>query len=357
MQGPMQGNHTISVDSARVPRIEMREPYLLFIGEEQLDVYAKTAIGIVQWRRDKVAGQLRLSAQAIDLGVPDMDIPAAVAAGVGSLVIGVAPVGGSIPDEWWRVIADAVNAGLDVVSGLHTRICGHPELDAAALASGARLIDIRVPPSNIVVGKGVKRSGQRVLMIGTDCAVGKKYTALALHAALQRAGVKTTFRATGQTGIMLAGEGMPIDSVVSDFVSGAAEALSPDNDDDHWDVIEGQGSLFHPGYAAVNLGLLHGSQPDAVVLCHDAMRTHHAGWPDFALPTIRECIDLNLQMARRTNPDAFCVGLSINTSRLAANERRDYLANLAAEFGLPCIDPVIDGGDRIATQLLTGSNR
>ncbi|MDZ7768865.1 MAG: DUF1611 domain-containing protein [Woeseiaceae bacterium] len=143
--------------------------------------------------------------------------------------------------------------------------------------------------------------------------------------------------------MMIAGRGIPIDSVVADFVSGAAEVLSPDNDADHWDVIEGQGSLFHPGYAAVSLGLLHGSQPDAVVVCHDAARSVIGEWEHCALPSIADCIDLNLRAGRLTNPDIRCAGVSVNTSSLPAAEREPYLDRLAAETGLPCVDPLAGG--------------
>ena len=333
-------------------KIELRAPYLLFIGDMRDRTYAKTALGLVHWRRDRVAGQLRLADDAVDLGVPDLDVEAAVEAGAGSLVIGVATVGGVIPDAWWDVIREAACQGLDIVSGLHGRLADNADLAADAASSGARLIDVRVPPGGLPVGAGRKRTGKRVLMVGTDCAVGKKYSALALTDALQSLGAKATFRATGQTGIMIAGEGIPIDAVVADFISGAAETLSPDNEADHWDVIEGQGSLFHPGYAGVSLGLLHGTQPDAIVVCHEAGRATVSGWPDYALPEIRECLDLNLVMARRTNPSARCVGVTVNTSGLRGGERETYLAGLAGETGVPCVDPVIDGCEPIARLLV-----
>ncbi len=182
-----------------------------------------------------------------------------------------------------------------------------------------------------------------MLTVGTDCAIGKKYSALALDRAMREAGMNSTFRATGQTGIMIAGEGMPIDAVVADFISGAAECLSPDNDPEHWDVIEGQGSLFHPGYSGVSLGLLHGSQPDAFVVCHDATRTHVSGWEHYALPSVAECIELHVTAGRRTNPAIRCVGISVNTSGLPTSERQGWLGDLEAETGLPCVDPLIEG--------------
>jgi uncharacterized NAD-dependent epimerase/dehydratase family protein len=327
----------------KLTTVQLNPPYLILIGEEDDATYAKTGLGIVQWRPELVAGQLRFPSCTVDMGVPDMTVPEAAQIGVGSLVIGVAPIGGAIPDLWWRVIEDAARAGLDIVCGLHARLADNPAIVAAAEESGARLIDVRVPPADLPVGTGIKRSGKRVLMVGSDCAIGKKYSALALDQAMREAGMKSTFRATGQTGIMIAGEGIPIDAVVADFISGAAELISPANDDDHWDVIEGQGSLFHPGYSGVSLGLLHGSQPDAFVVCHDATRSTVSGWDHYALPSISECIEAHVTMGRRTNPDIRCVGISVNTSALPAVEREGYLADLAAETGLPCVDPLIDG--------------
>lgn len=332
-------------------RVQLAAPYLILIGQQDDPTYAKTGFGIVQWRPELVAGQLRFPGCDVDMGVPDMTVAQAVAAGARSLVIGVAPVGGSIPDSWWEIIEQAAQAGMDIVSGLHIKLNDRASLVAIAKDSGAKLIDVRTPPKNLPVGNGKKRSGRRVLMVGTDCAIGKKYTALALHQAMIDAGMNATFRATGQTGIMIAGEGVPIDAVIADFISGAAEVLSPDNAADHWDVIEGQGSLFHPGYSGVSLGLLHGSQPDGFVVCHDATRTEVSGWEHFVLPSIAECIDLHVRAGKRTNPNIRCVGISVNTSALQGAARTDYLARLQAEHGLPCVDSLIDGCSAIATHI------
>ena len=327
--------------------VRLNPPYLILIGEEDDATYAKTGLGIMQWRPESVAGQLRFPGCTVDLGVPDMTVAEAAQIGIGSLVIGVAPIGGAIPVEWWQVIEDAARAGLDIVCGLHAKLADNPVIVAAAEKSGARLIDVRIPPADLPVGTGIKRSGKRVLMVGSDCAIGKKYSALALDQAMRETGMQSTFRATGQTGIMIAGEGIPIDAVVADFISGAAELISPQNDPDHWDVIEGQGSLFHPGYSGVSLGLLHGSQPDAFVVCHDATRKTVSGWDHYALPSISECIETHVTMGRRTNPDIRCVGISVNTSALPAEDRENYLAALAVETGLPCVDPLIHGCDAI----------
>ena len=327
----------------KLTTVQLNAPYLILIGDLDDATYAKTGFGIVHWRPDLVAGQLRFAGCGIDMGVPDMTVAESVEAGAKSLLIGVAPIGGVVPDSWWASIEEAARVGMDVLCGLHFKLADFPAVAAAAKASGARLIDVRSPPANLPVGTGIKRSGKRVLMVGTDCAIGKKYSALALHQAMQETGINATFRATGQTGIMLAGEGIPIDAVVADFISGAAELISPDNDDNHWDVIEGQGSLFHPGYSGVSLGLLHGSQPDAFVVCHDATRTVISGWEHYTLPSVQDCIDQHVLLGSRTNPDIRCVGISINTSQLPKDERMDYLVRLSDKTGLPCVDPLIDG--------------
>lgn len=334
-------------------RIQLRAPYLIFLADVDEHTYAKTGLGVAQWCPEKCVGQLRLPGCRVDAGLREMDVVAAKAAGVQSLILGVAPVGGRIKDSWVATLQEAARAGIDIVAGMHSRLTAVPGLAEAAAAGGARLVDVRVPPAGIPIGSGRKRSGLRLLTVGTDCAVGKKYTALALTRELQARGVRATFRATGQTGIMIAGEGMPIDTVVCDFTAGAAEVLSPDNAPDHWDVIEGQGSLFHPAYAGVSLGLLHGSQPDALVVCHEAGRTVHSGFPDYPLPDLPECIALHVQLARRTNPAARCVGVSVNTMALDPRERAGWLRELGQRVGLPCADPLVEGPGTIVDELLS----
>lgn len=341
-----------STPKAVTTRIQLRAPYLIFFGDIEDHGMAKTGLGLQQWCPDKCLAQLRLPGCSVDAGLPEMDVQTAAAQGAKSLLLGVAPVGGQIKESWIATMVEAARAGLDIVAGMHTRLGSVPGLAAAAQAGGGKLIDVRVPPAGIPIASGRKRKGMRLLAVGTDCAVGKKYTALAISQELVRRGVKATFRATGQTGIMIAGEGMPIDTVVCDFTAGAAEVLSPDNAPDHWDVIEGQGSLFHPAYAGVSLGLLHGSQPDAIVVCHDARRTEHLGHAGYALPSVPDCIALNLQLARRTNPAVRCVGVAVNTRELGAAERKRYLESMSAQVGLPCVDPIAGGPGAIVDELL-----
>ena len=308
----------------------------------------------MQWRPELCRGQIRLPGGLVDLGVPNLTIDEAVDAGIQSLLIGTAAVGGGIPEDWLVMLEAAAAAGLDIVAGVHTRLNDIDRLKQAAASSGARLVDVRVPPEGLPVGTGKKRSGKRVLTVGTDCAVGKKYTALAIERDMKAAGLKATFRASGQTGIMIAGSGIPIDAVVADFLSGAAEQLSPDNDADHWDVIEGQGGIFHPGYASVTMGLLIGSQPDAFVVCTEAGRTHIEGWGEFELPSIEAVISRVSGIGKQVNPTIRCAGISVNTSKLPVDEREDYLRALSQETGLPCIDPIAGDTQPIIERLIEG---
>jgi uncharacterized NAD-dependent epimerase/dehydratase family protein len=238
---------------------------------------------------------------------------------------------------------------------LHQRLTDYPKLQETAGRLGRQLFDVRHPTRTFAVGTGEKRSGKRLLTVGTDCSVGKMYTTLALEQEMHGRGLKADFRATGQTGIFIAGTGVSVDAVVADFISGAIEWLSPAADDDHWDLIEGQGSLFHASYAGVSLGLLHGAQPDALVLCHEPTRTHMRGLPGYKLPDLKTCKEANLAAARLTNPAARFVGISINTASLDDAAATDILRRTEAEFGLPTVDPVRTGVAAIVDQLIEHS--
>jgi uncharacterized NAD-dependent epimerase/dehydratase family protein len=329
-------------------KVEISAPYLIFLGSETNPTYAKTGKGIADWQPEKCVGQFHLPGGTVDLGLAELSLEAAIEKGARTLVVGTATIGGGIPKDWITALKEALELGLDIAAGVHTKLSDQPELVEVAGRLGRTLTDVRVPPKSLPVGTGKKRTGKRLLTIGTDCALGKKYTALQLAKELGEMSVNSTFRATGQTGILIAGEGMPIDAVVADFVSGAAEVLSPDNQPDHWDIIEGQGSLHHPGYMAVSVGLLLGSQPDAFVVCTEAGRTHVSGWPDFPLPSIAEVIQRAIDIGRRTNPAIQCVGISVNTSSLGDVEAREYLAKLTKEHSLPATDPLRLGMAEIA---------
>ena len=318
-------------------------PYLLFLGDATEPAFAKTALGLRDWIPERCIGEWACAEATVSTGLPRLGPAAAYARGARGLVIGVANVGGVIGERWVPLLLEALEAGLDIVSGLHARLADIPQLAAAAARCGRRLIDVRVPPAQIPIATGARRPGKRLLTVGTDCALGKKYSALAITRAFAARGRAVDFRATGQTGILIAGGGMPMDAVVADFEAGAAEILSPAAAPDHWDVIEGQGSLSHPAYAAVALGLLHGSQPDVFVVCHLPGRERVLGYPDYPLPSIPETIDLNLRLGRRTNPAIRCAGVSLNTSQLEARAAHDLLARESGRLGLPVADPMRPG--------------
>jgi uncharacterized NAD-dependent epimerase/dehydratase family protein len=323
------------------------QPYLLFLGDVAEPAYAKTAFGLRDWAGDLCLGEFACEGAAVSTGLPFLTPTQARAAGARSMVIGIANPGGRIPPAWVPLLLQALEAGLDLIGGMHAKLADIDALRNAATAHGRRLIDIRQPPPGLPLASGVKRSGQRLLTVGTDCALGKKYTALALARAFSARGLDADFRASGQTGILIAGQGMPMDAVVSDFAAGAAETLSPDADASHWDVIEGQGSLFHPAYAGVSLALLHGSQPDVVVVCHEHGRDRVLGHPHYALPSLEETIEITLRLGARTNPSIRCAGISLNTVKLTADEARRVIDETALRLGLPVADP-IRGGETFA---------
>ena len=328
-------------------------PYLLFLGDAPDPLAAKVAQGIRDWRPDYALGQYRMAGCNADLGLPDMTLDAAREAGARTLVVGVANRGGVISAEWRHVLAEALLKGFDLASGLHNLLRDEPELVEIARAEGRRLHDVRVPGVAYPIADGVKRAGLRCLTVGTDCSVGKMYTSLAMEREMRARGWKATFRATGQTGILITGDGVPLDAVVADFMAGAVEWLTPANDADHWDLIEGQGSLFHPSYSGVTLALIHGGQPDAMVLCHEPTRPHMRGLPGYAVPPLEEVRDLSLACARRVNPWARVVGVSVNTAGLGADEAQRHLARTEERMGLPAVDPFRHGAARLVDALET----
>ena len=329
----------------------MLAPYLVFLGDARDALAAKAGRGIVSWRREWCLGEMRLDGCRASLGLPHMTPDEAVAAGAETMVIGVANAGGFIPETWIEPIVEALAAGLDVASGMHARLADIAAVRDAATRHGRHLHDVRHPSRDFAVGTGVKRSGKRLLTVGTDCSCGKMFTALALEREMRARGLAADFRASGQSGIFLAGDGVSIDAVVADFVSGATEWLSPAAAPDHWDVIEGQGSLFHPAFAGVSLGLLHGAQPDALVLCHEPTRSHMRGRPERALPGLADCLAANIAAARLTNPEARAVGVAIDGSRLDATARERLMDEISAELDLPCVDPMITGVGAIVERL------
>ncbi|MEM1363829.1 MAG: N-acetyltransferase DgcN [Pseudomonadota bacterium] len=330
----------------------IRTPYLLFLGDAPDALAAKVAQGIRDWRPEYAVGQLRLPGCQADMGVPDMTLQEAREAGAKTLVIGVANRGGVISDGWMSVLTDALEMGFDLASGLHTLLRDqHPLVESAARAGGM-LHDVRLPAQPYPIANGIKRSGKRCLAVGTDCSVGKMYTAMAMEAEMRSRQMKASFRATGQTGILITGSGVPLDAVVADFMAGAIEVLTPDNDPDHWDLIEGQGSLFHVSYSGVTLALVHGGQPDALVLCHEPTRDHMRGLPGYKLPSLEDLRDTALALALVANPDCVVTGIAINTSGLGEAEASAYVAEVEDRMGLPTVDPFRHGAGRLVDALV-----
>lgn len=320
--------------------MDIPTPYLLFLGDAP---HAKTAHGVRDWRPELCVGQLRYAGSPLDLGLPEMTAVEAAAAGARTLLIGAAPAGGMLPGRWVGDLVAALHAGLDIANGLHARLTDVPEIAATARALGRRLFDVRHPTQSFAIGAFERRPGKRLITVGTDCAVGKMYTALSIEREMRARSIKADFRATGQTGILIAGGGVSVDAVVSDFVAAAAAELSPAAEDDHWDVVEGQGSLFHPAYAGVTLGLLHGSQADAIILCSDPSRTALGDFDLYPQPSFVDCIETYTRAARLTNPDARVVGISLNTSAWEEADALAMIARVGDEHGLPCVDPVRTG--------------
>lgn len=330
--------------------MDIAKPYLMFLGDVQDQLAAKTAQGVVDWRPEWCVGQLRLPGCKADTGLPDITIAEAVAKGAKTMVVGVANAGGVLPDHWVAEIVTALEMGLDVATGLHKRLGSIQQVAETAITHGRKLHDVRYSDITFATGKGTKRQGKRLLAVGTDCSVGKKYTALALEREMRKQGMNAEFRATGQTGVLISGRGLALDAVIADFISGAAEWLTPENDPDHWDVVEGQGSLFHPSFAGVTLGLLHGAQPDCFVVCHEPTRTTMRG-VKHRLPTIQQVIDRTVIEGQLTNPDITCVGIAINTEHLTEEVALAYLKETGESHGLPCVDPIRTGVAPIVAEI------
>ncbi|RDD61500.1 N-acetyltransferase DgcN [Ferruginivarius sediminum] len=329
----------------------IEHPYLMFLGDAPDQLAAKTAKGVADWRPEWCKGQFRLDGCQASLGLDDMTMEEAADAGCRTVVVGVANRGGVISEAWTDVLVRALNLGMDIASGLHGKLADVPRLKEAAERNGRKLFDVRHPTRGFAVADGKKRPGKRLLTVGTDCSVGKMYASLAVEAEMRRRGMSADFRATGQTGILIAGDGVSVDAVIADFISGAVEWLTPANDPGHWDVVEGQGSLFHASFAGVSTGLLHGAQPDALVLCHEPTRKHMRGLPDYGLPPLDLCRRRNEEVAQLTNPAARTIGVAVNTSALDAEAARRCLAEIEDSLGLPAVDPVRDGVARIVDAL------
>ncbi len=331
----------------------IEKPYLLFLGDAPDRLAAKVAIGINEWRPEFAVGQYRLDGCNADLHIEDISIAEAIAKGAKTLVIGVANRGGVISERWKPHLLEALNAGMDLASGLHVLLNDQPDLVQVAQEKGRKLFDVRKPTVDYPIANGQKRSGKRCVAVGTDVSVGKMYVSLALHKGMQERGKKSSFRATGQTGILIEGDGVPLDAVVADFMAGSIEYLSPAQDDDHWDFIEGQGSLFHASYSGVTLSIIHGGQPDALVLCHEPTRAFMRGLPGYKLPSLEALRDLSLTMAKTVNPNCKVIGIALNTREMEDKEARQIVDETEQRMELPTTDPVRFGVGKIIDSLIS----
>lgn len=335
-------------------------PYhrMLVLTEGQLGVFtAKTGVSVMRYRGPDVVGVLDSAYAGQPLrniidGVPDMPIIARVAEGMAlkpdAVLIGIAPVGGALPDRMRQHVVDALHNGLSVVSGLHTLLNADAELADLAKRSGARIHDVRDPGpiDRIACGRARRTKARRVLTVGTDCVAGKMVTALELRRAAVQAGLDAAFVATGQTGVMIEGWGIAVDHVLSDFAAGAAEMLVEREADRDIQFIEGQGSIEHPGYSGVSLSLLHGTCPDAMVMCHRPGREWHHEEPDCPITPIKQQIALCEQLLAPLHPGKV-VAISVNTAGMTENEADEAVCSLAKETNLPAADPIRTGSDAL----------
>jgi uncharacterized NAD-dependent epimerase/dehydratase family protein len=313
------------------------------------------------------AGKDAAECVGVGKGVPVVaGVGEAMARGATVLLIGTAAAGGRIPDGYRPALARALERGVEVWNGLHERVLADPGLAAAAKRGGAKVRELREPPADLPIGgHRARREGARVVLtVGSDAAVGKMTASLEIVAALRRAGERAEFVATGQTGIAIAGGGIAVDAVVADFIAGAAELMVCDAAERaDWVVVEGQGSLTHPGFSGVTLGLLHGAAPDVMVLCHDANRASVKGFEAEGLPIrdLRGCVRIYEEAASWRRPPGYprapVVAVAINTGGLSEDRAQAEIRSAAHATGLPTADPIREGAagaDRIAGALREG---
>lgn len=316
--------------------------------------YGKTATGVIRYGRDQVVAVIDSTKAGMDVsqalgapigvGIPVVrDIREALKYQPDTLLIGIAPRGGALPPEWRWQLLTAIEAGLDIISGLHFFISDDEELRAAAEKRGVTIWDVRRPPDKKLVGRFIphRPGSHTILIVGSDCATGKMTTALELDLKARRRGLSSAFVATGQTGIMISGNGLPVDRIISDFVAGMVEEMVIDSTNTHdWVFVEGQGALNHPGYSPVTLGLIHGSLPDAMILCHIVGATHISGYENCPLPSLPRLIQINEEAMSWIRPDrsSKVVGLSLVTHHLSEQEAREAVKRAEDETGLPATD-------------------
>ncbi|KGJ90960.1 N-acetyltransferase DgcN [Colwellia psychrerythraea] len=331
--------------------MQFNPPFLLYLGDANKPLAIKTSRGIADWRPELCLGECAHADNILTLGLEKLTPKEAKSLGAKTFVVGLANSGGIIDASWVDDIVDALAQGLDIACGLHQKLSDIPSIAQAAKLHGGQLIDLRHQIPEVPIGNGQKRSGKRILTVGTDCSVGKMYTSLAIEREMQKQDFDAHFKATGQSGLLLASNGICIDAVVADFIAGAVELISPAADENHWDIIEGQGSLFNPSYAGVSAGLLHGAQADYLVMCHEAGRVDIKDVPNYKIPDLKNCIEQNLMMARLTNPKVQLAGISLNCRVVGEEQGRTQMKLLEQEFGVPCFDPMITGCANLVSHL------
>ena len=335
---------------------------LAILAEDAFTWYsAKTATGVIRYGKDQVVAVIDSThegkdvSQALDaplgVGIPVVrDIHEALAYQPDTLMIGIAPAGGALPSSWRWQLLSAIKAGLDIISGLHFFIADDEELATAARSHGVTIWDVRRPPDKTRIATFTPhRSGSHtILTVGSDCAVGKMSTVLEINREASRRGLNSVFVATGQTGMMISGNGLPVDRIIADFVAGMVEEMVIDfaNTFD-WVFVEGQGALNHPAYSPVTLGLIHGSMPDAMIFCHKADKTIVGNYEHCPIPSLTRLVQINEEAASWLRPDRSCkvVGLSLITQGLSDREARDAVRLAQDETGLPATDVVRFGAD------------
>ena len=334
-----------------------RRLLLLAEGRSHDPHYGKTARGVLRYRPDDVVCVLDSQRPGDKLeGFPIVgNVQDALSFEPTTALVGVATQGGRFPPAWRELLRDCIAAGLDVENGLHEFIGDDPELAPLAAEHGVELRDLRKPPAglNVPTGENLTHPARVVLTVGSDCAIGKMTVSLELDREARSRGVRSEFVPTGQTGIAIAGWGISVDAVVADFIAGAAERLVLEGVRRGGDLllVEGQGSLLHPAYSGVTLGLVHGSAPHAFVLCHQAGSTEHEGFPGNPLTPLPELVDLHERLSLRTRP-AKVAAIALNTRELDDAAARSAVAQAAAETGLPADDPVRFGPERLLDAVL-----
>lgn len=358
--GPRGSRRLGSVTTGSTPDGAPAPRRLVILAEGNFGFHhGKTAVGVIRYGPDDVVAVIDSTKAGGNVSelLPEHDIPIVAtlddALAIApdrrpdTLLIGIAPTGGKLPDSWRATILAAIRAGLDVHSGLHTFLGDDPELAAAAAAGGTEIVDYRRPPARMETAVGRRHDpGKRVILtVGTDCAIGKMSVALELRGAAVAAGRSTAFVPTGQTGMMIEGWGAAVDRLISDFAQGTVEWMVEEGERrGDWVIVEGQGSIDHPAYSSVTLSLIHGATPHAMVLVHRARQTVHDfdHLPDVSFPIaeLRPFIELHERVAGLIAPSKV-VAVALNTSAIAdPHEAREEIARIAAETGLPADDPV-----------------